>query len=187
MKKFELPKNLRYALIFLFLIFFAALAGQPFPENYFHLADPLVMMAAVVLPLPLALIVSVLACVAVDCIKGYTLLALTTAIAKILLVLAVKGLLKLPAAEKFPDLIAAPAALISVPCYYLGCAAVYFYTTFSGETSIAKQLGAALAYAIRVLQKETVQAFIGVLLFVLLYGVYKKMKERRAKKQIDEE
>ncbi|MBQ7971794.1 MAG: hypothetical protein IJ294_05555 [Clostridia bacterium] len=187
MKKFQLPKNLRYALIFLFLIFFAALAGQPFPEGYFHLADPLVMMAAAVLPLPLALITSVIACVAVDCIKGYTLLALTTAIAKILLVLAVKGLLKLPAAQKFPDLIAAPAALLSIPCNYLGCAAVYFYTAFSGETSIAKQLSTALSYATRVLQKETVQALLGVLLFVLLYGVYKKMKDRRAKKPTDEE
>lgn len=182
MKKFQLPKNLRYALIFLFLIFFAALAGQPFPENYFHLADPLAMMAAVVLPLPYALIVSVLACVAVDCIKGYTLLALTTAIAKILLVLAVKGLLKLPAAQNYPDLIAAPAALLSIPLYYLGAAIDYFYNHLPNGS-----ISAALAYATRVLQKETVQAFIGVLLFVLLYGIYKKLKERKAKKQIDEE
>ncbi|MBR2012716.1 MAG: hypothetical protein IJ995_00670 [Clostridia bacterium] len=187
MKKFQLPKNLRYALIFLFVIFFTALAGQPFPENYFHLADPLVMMAAVVLPLPYALIASVLACVAVDCIKGYTLLALTTIITKILLVLAVKGLLKLPAAQKNPDLIAAPAALIAIPCNYLGCAAVHFYAAFSDETSIAKQLGAALSYATRLLQKEAVQAVLGVLIFILLYGIYKKMKERRAQKPTDEE
>ncbi len=187
MKKFQLPKNLRYALIFLFVLFFTALAGQPFPESHFHLADPLVMMAAVVLPTPYALVVSALACAAADWIKGYALLTITTAIAKVLLVLAVKGLLKLPAAEKFPDLIAAPAALIAIPLYYLGAAADYFYTAFSGDTSIAKQLGAALAYATRVLQKEAVQAMVGILVFILLYGIYKKMKERKAKKQTNEE
>ena len=182
MKKFQFPKNLRYALIFLFAIFFTALAGQSFPESYFHLADPLVMMAAVVLPLPYALIVSALACVAVDWIKGYALLTITTAIAKILLVLAVKGLLKLPAAEKYPDLIAAPAALISIPCYYMGAAATHFYTAFSGNTSIAKQIGTSLSYAVRVLQKESIQAMVGFLLFLLLYGIYKKMKERKSTK-----
>ncbi len=189
MKKLELLKKFRYALIFFFVIFFTALAGQSFPENYFHLADPLVMMAAVVLPLPLALVVSVVACVAADWIKGYALLTITTVIAKILLVLAVKGLLKLPPAEKFPDLLAAPAALISVPYYYLGTAVNSFYNAFSltNDTPLGSQIGTALAYATRVLQKEAIQALLSVLLFILLYGIYKKMKERKAKKQTDEE
>lgn len=189
MKKFQLPKNLRYALIFLFFIFFTALAGQPFPAGYFHLADPLVMMAAVVLPTPYALIVAVIGCAAVDWIKGYYLLTIATVLAKIALVLAVKGLLKLPAAQKYPDLAAAPAALLSIPFYYLGAAAVYFYDTFSStaETPLAKQLFAALAYAARVLQKESLQAILGVLVFILLYGIYKKMKQRRAQKQSEEE
>lgn len=182
MKKTEFPKNLRYALIFFSAIFFIALAGQTFPEGYFHIADPLVMMGAVVLPLPYALIVSALACAAVDLIKGYTLLAITTLIAKPLLVLAVKGLLKLPTAKKFPDLIAAPAALISIPLYYLGAAIDYFYNHLPNGS-----ISDALGYATRVLQKETVQAFLGILIFILLYGIYKKMKEQKAKKQNNEE
>lgn len=187
MKKFKFPQNLRYALIFFFFIFFVALAGQPFPEGYFHLADPLVMMAAVVLPLPYGLILSVLACATVDLIKGYTLLAITTVLAKMILVLAVKGLLKLPAAKKFPDLVAAPAALIAIPCYYLGAAFDSFYNTFTQDVPLEKQLGSALSYATRVLQKEAVQAVLGLLIFILLFGIYKKMKERKAKKQTLEE
>lgn len=178
MKDSKFSKNLRYALIFFFAIFFIALAGQKFPEGYFHLADPLVMMGAVVLPLPYALLVSSLACAAVDWIKGYTLLALTTVVAKILLVLAVKGLMKLPAAQKFPDLIAAPAALLSIPFYYLGAAIDYFYNHLPDAP-----ISAALTYATRVLKKETVQAFLGILVFILLYGIYKKMKERKAHKE----
>ena len=178
MKESKFLKKLRYALIFLFAIFFTALAGQSFPEGYFHLADPLVMMGAVVLPLPYALIVSALACVAVDWIKGYTLLTITTVIAKPLLVLAVNGLLKLPTAKKFPDLIAAPAALLSIPFYYLGAAIDYFYNHLPDAS-----ISAALTYATRVLQKETVQAFSGILVFILLYGIYKKMKDRKAHKE----
>ena len=181
MKDSKFSKNLRYALIFFFAIFFIALAGQSFPEGYFHLADPLVMMGAVVLPLPYAMIVSALACAAVDWIKGYTLLALTTVVAKILLVLAVKGLMKLPAAQKNPDLIAAPAALLSIPFYYLGAAIDYFYNHLPNGS-----ITAALSYATRVLKKETVQAFLGILVFILLYGIYKKMKDRK-NKQPDQE
>lgn len=187
MKKIQSLKNLRYALIFLFVIFFAALAGQPFPAGLFHLADPLVMMAAVVLPLPYALIVSILGCLAVDLIKGYYLLTITTAIAKILLILLVKWLLKLPAAQKYPDLVAAPAVLISIPLYYLGAVVDHLYNNYTADSSLMKLIGAALSYAARVLQKEAVQALFGFLVFVLLYGIYKKMKEHRAKKQLDEE
>lgn len=182
MKKIQFPKLLRSALIFLFFIFFTALAGQPFPAGYFHLADPLVMMAAVALPLPYALIIAVLGCAAVDWIKGYFLLTFITVVAKILLVLAVKGLLKLPAAKQYPDLVAAPAALISIPLYYLGAAIDYFYNNLPNAP-----IGTALAYATRVLQKEAVQALLGMLLFILLYGIYKKIKQRHAAKQSKEQ
>lgn len=185
--KFKLPQNIKYAMIFFFFIFFAALAGQPFPEGYFHLADPLIMMAAAVLPLPYALILSVAACVAVDLIKGYTLLAIATAIAKVLLVLAVKGLLKLPVAQKFPDLIAAPAALLSLPCAYLSITALYFYSHFTGKTSLMKQISAAFDYATRILPKEAIQAVLGVLIFIFLYGIYKKREQRKMLKETTEE
>lgn len=180
MMKFKLPKNIKYALLFLFIIFFTALAGQPFPEGYFHLADPLVMLAAVVLPMPYALAVSMIGCVAADFAKGYLLLAITTAISKAILVLAVKGLSQCPLAQKFPDLLTAPAALLSIPCYYLGVAITRFFTAAEGN-ALLKQLGESFIYAVRVLQKESLQAMVGIFLYLLLYGIYKKQKEKNAK------
>ncbi len=177
--KIKLSRNIKYALAFFLAIFFAGLAGQPFPHGYLHPADPLVMMAAVVLPTPYALAVSAVACVAMDLIKGYYLLSITTLVIKILMVLAVKALLKLPAAEKYPDLIVAPVALIPVPCYYLSIA---LETYFIG----AKPLAEAFFYATRTLGKDLIQGAAGLLLFMILYSIYKKRKQRRKKKTAEE-
>lgn len=180
--KFKLSRNIKYSLIFFFVIFFATLAGQPFPTGYMHPADPLVMMAAVVLPSPHAAILSVVASVAVDLIKGYELLAITTAFVKLLMILAVKGLLRLPAAAKFPDLIAAPAALIPVPTYFLGLFITQFCITFGEKLTFMKQASGALEVATRGLEKDLIQAVASMLIFILLYGIYKKIKARRAAK-----
>ena len=109
--KFKLPRNLKYALAFFLVIFFAGLVGQPFPHGYLHPADPLVMLAAVVLPAPWAIAASAVACVVVDLIKGYYLLSLTTLLIKILMVLVIKGLLKTKPAKAYPDILLAPVAL----------------------------------------------------------------------------
>ena len=177
--KFKLSRNFKYSIAFFLAIFFAGLVGQPFPHGYLHPADPLVMMAAVVLPTPYALVVSVLPCVAVDLVKGYYLLSVTTLIIKVLMVLAVKGLLKIPAAKNYPDIVAAPAALIPVPCYYLSIAL---------ETCVIIKQPVALAfiYATRTLGKDLVQGVASLLLFMVLYSVYKKLKERRKNKKTAE-
>jgi uncharacterized membrane protein len=174
--KFKLSRNFKYSIAFFLVIFFAGLIGQPFPHGYLHPADPLVMMAAVLLPAPYAIAISAAACVAVDLIKGYYLLSLTTLVIKILMVLAVKGLLKLKASEKFPDLVIAPVALIPIPIYYLSIA---LESHFIRELALHE----AFAYACRTLQKDTVQGAAGMLLFMLLYTGYKKLKNRRNTKK----
>lgn len=172
--KFKLPRNLKYALAFFLAIFFAGLVGQPFPHGYLHPADPLVMLSAVVLPAPYALAVSALACVAVDLVKGYYLLSITTLLIKILMVLAIKGLLKTNAAKTYPDLVLAPTALIPVPCYYLSIA---LEAHFLSKIPLAE----AFAYATRTLGKDLVQGTASLLLFMILYTIYKKIKDRKKK------
>ena len=172
--KIKLSRNLKYAPAFFLAIFFAGLVGRPFPHGYLHPADPLVMLSAVFLPAPWAIAVSATACVAVDLTKGYYLLSLTTLLIKILMVLAVKGLLKTKPAKEYPDILLAPVALIPVPCYYLSIA---LETHFIGKEPLAE----AFTYATRTLGKDLVQGAASLLLFMILYSVIKKIKQRKKK------
>lgn len=160
-------KKYTSAIVFGILIFLAALIGQPTAHGYLHPADPLILLAAVLLPLPQSMVAAGLAGLLADLAKGYYLLSPFTLIIKLLMVLAVKGLLKTKSAQKHPELMVSVAALIPVPGYYLA-ELLYQLITGNGASSFAN--------AAVTLQKNTVQAAAGVLLFILLYDLYKGIK-----------
>lgn len=164
-------KALKRTILFAILIFFAALIGQGTAHGYIHPADPIIMLAAMLLPTPYALAGAGLASAAADLFKGYYLLAPATLIIKLLMVLTVKGLLTLKPAQKYPELMASAAALVPVPGYYL---AEMLYQLCTGRGV------AAFANATITLQKNAVQGVAGILLFIIIYDVYKGIQAGRA-------
>lgn len=163
-------KTLNRTILFAILIFFAALIGQGTAHGYIHPADPIIMLAAMLLPTPYALAGAGLASVAADLIKGYYLLAPATLIIKMLTVLAVKGLLTLKPAQKHPELMASAAALVPVPGYYLA-EAIYQLCIGKGA--------AAFTTATVTLQKNLVQGVAGILVFIFIYDIYKGIQAGR--------
>ena len=162
-------KTLNRTILFAILIFFAALIGQGTAHGYIHPADPIIMLAAMLLPTPYALAGAGLASVAADLIKGYYLLAPATLIIKLLMVMAVKRLLTLKPAQKHPELMASAAALVPVPGYYLA-EAIY-------QLCIGKS--AAFTTATVTLQKNLVQGVAGILVFIFIYDIYKGIQAGR--------
>lgn len=163
-------KNITRAVLFGVLIFLAALVGPRVAHGYIHPADPLIVLAAMLLPAPHALIAAGVASVAVDLLKGLYLLSPATLIIKLLMVLAVKGLLKTKPAQKFPELMASLAALIPVPGYYLS---ELIYQLIRGQGA------AAFSAATVTLRSDLIQAGASVLLFVFIYDLYKGIKAGR--------
>lgn len=166
----KISKETKRALLLGILILFLSLIGQRVAHGYLHPADPIVMLAAMLLPLPHAMIAAGVAGVAVDLIKGLYLLSPATLIAKLLMVLAVHFLLKTKPAQKHPELITAPAALIPAPIYYLA--------ELINQLILGKGLAAFSAAAIT-LQSDLVQAAAGILIYIFLYDLYKGIKAGR--------
>ena len=178
-----MKKNTKTALLFGALIFLAALVGQGTAYGYLHPADPLILLAGMLLPTPHAMISVGVASLLADIGKGYYLLAPITLIIKLLMVWAVKLLLKTRPAQKFPEIMTALAALIPVPGYYLG-ELIYQLCTGKGLASFAT--------AAVTLRKDLVQAVASILLFIIIYDLYKGIKAgreevRRLKEQQKEE
>lgn len=171
----KLSKETKRAILFGVLIFFLSLIGQRVAHGYIHPADPIVLLAAMLLPMPHAMIAAGVAGVAVDLIKGLYLLSPATLITKLLMVLAVKLLLKAKPAQKHPELMAAPAALIPVPVFYLA--------ELINQLIGGKGLGAFGAATIT-LQADLVQAAAGILIFIFIYDLYKGIKAGREEMRI---
>lgn len=163
-------KTLRKAILFGVLIFLAGLIGQPTAHGYLHPADPLVLLAAVVLPFPYAAAAAGGAGILADLVRGYYLLSPCTLIIRVLMVLAVKGLLKTRPAEKYPELMASAAAFIPVAGYYLS--ELIYQLCIGGGLS-------AFSVAAVTLRKDLIQAAASVLLFVFLYDIYKGVQAGR--------
>lgn len=86
---------------------------------YLHVGDAAVYGAALVLPLPDALIAAVVGCAAADLTLGSAMYLLPTVILKSLTVLAIKGLLRLTDREPLQDgLICLSGAVITVAGYF---------------------------------------------------------------------
>lgn len=166
----KISKDTKRAVLFGVLIFFAALIGQRVAHGYIHPADPLVILAAMLLPAPHAIIAAGVASVAVDLLKGLYLLSPATLIIKILMVLAVKLLLKTKAGQRFPELMASAAALIPVPGYYLS---ELLYQLIRGQGL------AAFSAATVTLKADLVQAGGSILLLVFIYDIYKGIRSGR--------
>jgi len=164
-------KSIKRTVIFTLLIFLAAFIGLPTAHGYLHPADPLILLAAILLPTPYALAAAGIGSLFADVLKGYVSLAPVTLLIKLLMVAAAKGLLRLPAAKKHPECMAAPAAMVPVIGYYL---AELLRLLFAGSG------GKAFLQAAGTLQKDLVQAAGSVLLFILIYDFYKGIKGGRA-------
>ncbi len=166
----KLSKNTKRSILFFILIFTAALIGQATAYGYLHPADPLILLAGMLLPTPHALISVGAASLLADAGKGYYLLAPVTLLIKLLMVWAVKGLLRTKPAKKHPELMVSIAALIPVPGYYLAELINQFFLI---------KKSAAFSIAAVTLRKDLIQAFAGILLFILLYDLYKGVKAGR--------
>ena len=166
----KLSKNTKRSILFFILIFTAALIGQATAHGYLHPADPLILLAGMLLPTPHALASVGAASLLADVGKGYYLLAPVTLLIKLLMVWAVKGLLRTKPAEKHPELMVSIAALIPVPGYYL---AELIYQLCIGNKA------ASFALAAVTLRKDLIQAVAGILLFILVYDFYKGIKAGR--------
>ncbi len=170
------------ALILGVLMFFAGLIGQQVAHGYIHPADPIVLLGAMLLPLPHALVVAAVSGAAVDLLKGLYLLAPVTLIVRVAMVLAAVGLLKTRPAEKHPELMVSLAAVLPVPLYYLA----------ETVNLLIRGKGiAAFGIATVTLRADLVQAFASILLFIFIYDIYKGIRsareEMRKSKQEKEE
>ncbi len=176
-------KNTKTALLMGVLIFAAAIVGQRTAYGYLHPADPLILLAGMLLPMPHAMISVGVAGLLADLAKGYYLLAPITLVIKLLMVWAVKMLLKTRPAEKYPEVMVSAAALIPVPGYYLG--ELIHQLCTGGKL-------ASFATAAVTLRKDLVQAVASILLFIVIYDIYKGIKNgreevRRLKAEKEEE
>ncbi|MBQ8893456.1 MAG: ECF transporter S component [Clostridia bacterium] len=166
----KISKNTKRSLVFGGLILLAALIGQRVAHGYIHPADPIIILAAMMLPLPHALAAVGIASVAADLIKGFWLLAPATLIIKLLMVWVVKALLKTGPAQKHPELISAVPLFFPVPGYYL---------SESINQLIQGKGLAAFGEAAVTLQADLVQAAAGVLVLVFVYDLLKGIKAGR--------
>lgn len=164
-------KNLKKTILFGVLILILMLIGRPTAFGYLHPADPLVLLAALMLPAPYAMLAAGIAGAAADLLKGYYLLAPLTLILRILMVLLVKKLSSLSPAKKHEELLAAPAAFLPVVLYFLG-------ELIFGLLAGAKE--AAWASALGTLNKNLIQAAASVLLFIFIYDMVKGFSAARA-------
>ena len=164
-------KTLLHTFLFFIFIFLAALAGLPTAYGYLHPADPLILLAALLLPAPHALLAAGFGSVLADVFKGFYLLAPVTLALKLLMVLAARALLHTRAAQKHPECMILPAFLIPVAGYYLAEAIALL---IGGEGSAAFLLAAGT------LRKDLIQAAASALLFILIYDIYKGVEAGRA-------
>ncbi len=176
----KFDRNMKRAILFFVLILLAAMLGQPFAHGYMHPADPLILLAAIFLPAPHALIACGGASLAADLFKGYFILAPITLLIKLLMVWAAKKLYTAKFAEKHPEMLTSLAALIPIPCYYL--AELLFQL-------IQKSGAESFALAAETLPKNLIQGSASLLLFILIHDLCKSFRGGMAlarKKQQEE-
>ena len=170
----KMKKQTKSTIIFGILLFFAALIGQRVAHGYIHPADPIVLLAAMLLPTPHAMIAAGVTGVAVDLIKGLYLLSPATLLVRLLMVLAVRQLLKTKPARKHPELMVSIAALVPVPLYYLSEVV---------NQLIHGQRLASFRIATITLQADLIQAVASILLFIFIYDAYKGIQAGREESQ----
>ena len=158
----KLDRNMKRAILFGILILLAAMLGQPFAHGYMHPADPLILLAAIFLPSPHALIACGAASMAADLFKGYYMMAPITLLIKLLMVWAAKKLYAAKIGQKHPEMLASFAALIPIPCYYL--AEMIFQL-------IQKSGWESFALAAETLPKNFIQGAASLLLFILIHDL----------------
>lgn len=160
---------------FFLLTFLLMLVGQSTAFGYIHPADPIVVLAALMMPAPAAILSTGLASIAADLIKEeYSLVLITLAI-RILMVLWVKWIPSRIPQRKHEELLAAPALVIPVIGYFFG---QLILSLLSGS------VGSALTDAVGTLTKNCIQSAASVLIFLLLYDLVKGYSA--AKEQIKE-
>ena len=164
-------KNFAKPLWFFLLTFLLMLIGQSTAFGYIHPADPIVVLAALMMPAPAAILSTGLASIAADLIKEeYTLVLITLAI-RILMVLWVKWIPSRIPQRKHEELFAAPALVIPVIGYFFG---QLILSLLSGS------VGSALTDAVGTLTKNSIQAAASVLIFLLLYDLVKGYSAAKA-------
>ena len=104
----------------------------------------------------------------VELLKGYFATAPFTLIIKLLMVLAVKGLLGLKAAKQSPDVFVSVAALIPVPGYYI--AQLIKWQVYSWISGYAYN---PLYWANASLTKNLIQGVASMLIFIVLCDLIK--------------
>jgi len=160
----KVPAALKHGI----LIFLLSFIGQPTLQGYIHPADPFVLLAATRLPTKQALLACGIASAASDLLKGYFATAPFTLIIKLLMVLAVKGLLGLKAAKQSPDVFVSVAALIPVPGYYI--AQLIKWQVYSWISGYAYN---PLYWANASLTKNLIQGVASMLIFIVLCDLIK--------------
>lgn len=171
-------KNLKKTITFGVLILLLMLLGQPTAFGYIHPADPLVLLAAMLLPAPSAMLAAGFAGAAADLLKGYFLLAPLTLVLRILMVLLVKKMITLSPSKKHEELLAAPVAFLPVAVYFLG---ELIFGLF------AKEKIDAWYAALGTLPKNLIQAAASVLIFIFIYDLVKGFSAARAQMRAEKE
>ncbi|MBQ7935636.1 MAG: hypothetical protein IJ407_05565 [Clostridia bacterium] len=171
----KFSKPVKTSLILGILMLAAAMIGQSTAYGYLHAADIFVLLTAILLPIPHAAITAGVTGVLADLMKGYLFRSLATLLAKVLMVLAAKGLMKLPFGKKHPECMAGFAAFVPVIIYYI----FEVIMQFIGGCGTA-----SFALAAATFRKDLIQAAGSYILLIFVYDIY--MGIRTAKEGIKE-
>jgi uncharacterized membrane protein len=141
-----------------------------------HFADPFIMLAAVILPLPWAVAAMLVGFPLADWIK---LVDPTHVVASLLIhllmILLIRLLVKNKHYEKLQDILLAPVALLPILGYYLWAVVKNLFQDQPAAAAFRLGLGS--------LRKDIVQAAATVLFFFIAFSIYKALQKRKAEKQ----
>ncbi|MBQ8894839.1 MAG: ECF transporter S component [Clostridia bacterium] len=128
--------------------------------GYIHVGDSMIYLAVLMLPLPYALPAAMLGAGLADFTSGYAVYVIPTVLIKAAMVLAAKGLIRLPKKAILQDLLICATGVITVAGYYL---ADVVLALLSGSGTAAA-FSAPVAY----IPFNTIQAVASGALYLLL-------------------
>lgn len=137
--------------------------------GYIHLGDAIIYLAAVLLDTPYAIVASMIGAGLSDLTAGYAIYIIPTIIIKALVVLSIKGLLKLSKNSIVSDLLCCLSGIVTVIGYYIAEVILILLASNGG-------INAALTGAIATLPVNAVQALASAVLFMILSTIVRQTK-----------
>ncbi len=171
MKKEIVNKIIKY-LLWTIAIYVATLSGFAFKlagGNYIHIGDAAVYLSALVLPVPAAIVVSVIGCALADVTLSSINYIVATVIVKTLIVLAAKMLLKLSDKVLIQDVLVCLCGVITVAGYYIADVVMLL---IQKNGFIASIVG-----AMEFLKLNIIQALVCAVVYIVISGFARKTKE----------